>query len=856
MDALAYPLPAETRASAVLAGDGGTDYGPLSFKIFDTADVHVWVRPSGSDFWGEVAATVTKTSGDDYDTFSVSLASAITAADSYVVVSARVHERLISATRGGAISAVALELELSKQGSVLEELRRDMDRALQMPWGTDGPLQLPAMGDTETIVWDAANGRFSRGPTTSQIAGAEASATAAAGSATSAAASASAAAGSASSAAASALSIGFEAVAGGSNFIGGKMGIANAAPDAELDVGGTVKGTALRTAYAKIYDDAELSKNSFSAYAVRLKTLGTQADFSDARAPFQSSLNANPSDLDDLNVVNGGVPAGSDDQTILRGDFLQIVSGAVGRIDRAIIGVTVFDPTHNRIGAITVTSEPSPYPANIAPVKITGVADNGSGAFRITAVAHGLATGALAPICNSALAALDQFWTVTRIDADTVDLVDATSGAASVYAAGWAAGGTLGGILCRINGQTNIASGQTPFDNMFFTASSDGTGTLANFYNEAGDAFSDAAGTNLGPTMPASGDGPSEWNGIAPYVVIDAPFLSARNAAGNAEIRLEIGPQVEWIRDLPTIGADNAQVVPANGSVLADHFNTCLTAAATPQSYCNWIVQVGDNDDDVPVGQFDIAMPATRAWGFSQNLATSIRFEQGVYFPDIPGVTSYGMANDGWGHLSFPYLNALQLRLRNTAGTPDYWRLVVDAFTAGDGWLGFATGATSGTVPIAFSQGGATRLPALGAASGAGLLGIDASGNLDVQSAGPTACTPSDASGDGIEFTAASAHHVQTGKRVDVFFSLQWPSTAGTANVAVAFAGLPARSAAPLDGAFTGAVGYTTLATLPTLVLNAATQLNLYTYGSSATLLKNSGLSTQFLRGMFSYYTD
>lgn len=207
-----YPLPREIRETDVLVGDGGTEYGPFGFKIFDTADVEVWLKADGEEIYSVAAVTVAKEDpAAAFDTFTVTFGAAITAADSFVVRARRLHERSLAVTRGGGISGIELEKELSKQGTVLQELRRDGDRNLRFGPGFSGDAQLPLLGDAQTFVWDEAEERFIPGPTTAEIeaaqgnaAAAAASATAAAGSATAAAGSATAAAGSAVAAAASA----------------------------------------------------------------------------------------------------------------------------------------------------------------------------------------------------------------------------------------------------------------------------------------------------------------------------------------------------------------------------------------------------------------------------------------------------------------------------------------------------------------------------------------------------------------------------------------------------------------------------------------------------------------------------
>jgi hypothetical protein len=123
-----YPLPRTTRETAILNGNGGATYGPFQFKIFDTLDVKAFIKPQGAEFFSPATITVAKTSTDVFADFTVTFSAAIPATTQLLVKAERLHERQIAITKAGALSAVELEKELSKQGSVLNELRRDVNR--------------------------------------------------------------------------------------------------------------------------------------------------------------------------------------------------------------------------------------------------------------------------------------------------------------------------------------------------------------------------------------------------------------------------------------------------------------------------------------------------------------------------------------------------------------------------------------------------------------------------------------------------------------------------------------------------------------------------------------------------------
>lgn len=134
-----YPLPRETRESTILVGNGTPGpYGPTTFKIFDVLDIEVLVKPDGAPFFSALAATVTKTADEPFDTVSVTFAGNIPATTDMVIRAKRTHERTAAVMKGGALSSDQLEKELSKQATVLSEVRRDIDNGLQLPLGSGG----------------------------------------------------------------------------------------------------------------------------------------------------------------------------------------------------------------------------------------------------------------------------------------------------------------------------------------------------------------------------------------------------------------------------------------------------------------------------------------------------------------------------------------------------------------------------------------------------------------------------------------------------------------------------------------------------------------------------------------------
>lgn len=127
MDEQPFPLPRATRETEILAGDGGATYGPFDFKIFDLQDLQAFVKHQDGE-WQAAAFSAAKVAGNEFDDFTITFAEALPLTSEYIVRSARLHERQLAVTKGGAIGGRPLEKELSKQGSVIAELRRDIWR--------------------------------------------------------------------------------------------------------------------------------------------------------------------------------------------------------------------------------------------------------------------------------------------------------------------------------------------------------------------------------------------------------------------------------------------------------------------------------------------------------------------------------------------------------------------------------------------------------------------------------------------------------------------------------------------------------------------------------------------------------
>jgi uncharacterized protein YjbI with pentapeptide repeats len=168
-----YPLPRETRETEILNGSGVATYGPFTIKIFDENDVEVWRQDDGETAWTLQSVTVTKTADLAHDTFSITFPATVPVTTKFRVSGRRLHERQVAVTRGGAIDSTMLEKELSKQGAILQETRRDLNRSLRFAPDFDGVPNLPTLVPGRALIANAAGDGLINGPDASDIALAE-----------------------------------------------------------------------------------------------------------------------------------------------------------------------------------------------------------------------------------------------------------------------------------------------------------------------------------------------------------------------------------------------------------------------------------------------------------------------------------------------------------------------------------------------------------------------------------------------------------------------------------------------------------------------------------------------------------
>lgn len=130
----AYPVERSARISNAMAFNGVDDtFGPFTFKIIYPLDVVVEIRDIGEDFW-QLTADVTVIKGPDTaDYFTIQFDAVHPDTKEFRVLGARVHERSISLSKGTGLNMEALARVHAEIAFTLQEIRRDLGRALLVP---------------------------------------------------------------------------------------------------------------------------------------------------------------------------------------------------------------------------------------------------------------------------------------------------------------------------------------------------------------------------------------------------------------------------------------------------------------------------------------------------------------------------------------------------------------------------------------------------------------------------------------------------------------------------------------------------------------------------------------------------
>ena len=169
-----YPLPEQVRETAVLNCDGvSTTYGPFDFKIFDEADITVYRKRTGEALYSILTTvTVTKQAALPFDYFTITFPSVEPATTKFKVSSERVHSRSIGVDRGTGLNVDALDKELSKQATVLQELVRNFStRTVQVDVGQVALFIDPGIVDGDTLM--KSGNRLVKGASATEISNAQ-----------------------------------------------------------------------------------------------------------------------------------------------------------------------------------------------------------------------------------------------------------------------------------------------------------------------------------------------------------------------------------------------------------------------------------------------------------------------------------------------------------------------------------------------------------------------------------------------------------------------------------------------------------------------------------------------------------
>jgi hypothetical protein len=129
-------LPRSTRRSDYNVTPGQLAFGPTAWLAFDTLDIVVWRQFVADGPWERVTSGVTLSlsatpAGFVTATFATAPSAAVPAPIKIRIEGRRTHERITDVTRAGALNTAAMERELDKMSTVLQEVRRDVDEVIR-----------------------------------------------------------------------------------------------------------------------------------------------------------------------------------------------------------------------------------------------------------------------------------------------------------------------------------------------------------------------------------------------------------------------------------------------------------------------------------------------------------------------------------------------------------------------------------------------------------------------------------------------------------------------------------------------------------------------------------------------------
>jgi hypothetical protein len=177
-----YPIPKQLRQTDIFVGNGGAFYSGFNFKVFDEDDVQVWTMAADGDRFELLAGVVVAKLNDlPFDDFSITCPAVLPNTTDIVVLSVRLDERSAGVVKGTRLDQTALEKELSKISTEMQEVRRDIGRALLSDFGQPKFVFSNGIQDGDTLMKQG--DRIVPGPSAQDIVDVQPNAAAAAASA-------------------------------------------------------------------------------------------------------------------------------------------------------------------------------------------------------------------------------------------------------------------------------------------------------------------------------------------------------------------------------------------------------------------------------------------------------------------------------------------------------------------------------------------------------------------------------------------------------------------------------------------------------------------------------------------------
>lgn len=171
MTAPYYPFDRSTRISSVLTGNGSTKvFGPSNFKVFSADDVEVWRKLPGESVFSIYNGASIVLTGDAPATFHVIFPTAPVLNAKWFYKSRRLHERSTAIALANRLDLKALDAELTRLGTILQELYRDIGQAARSDPNLTAPTFVEAIAEGSLIVGGPSSSLKS-GPSVSEIEG-------------------------------------------------------------------------------------------------------------------------------------------------------------------------------------------------------------------------------------------------------------------------------------------------------------------------------------------------------------------------------------------------------------------------------------------------------------------------------------------------------------------------------------------------------------------------------------------------------------------------------------------------------------------------------------------------------------